>query len=97
MLVGHSWAGAVITQVGTDPKVAGLVFAAAGAPNAGESFSEMSQGYPTPPGIAILKPDAAGFLALPPSCSRLGLRARLTIQRYRRNGGNARPDRGCLL
>lgn len=52
LLVGHSWAGAVITQIGTDPKVAGLVFLAAGAPNAGQSFSEMSQGYPTPPGIA---------------------------------------------
>ena len=67
LLVGHSWAGAVITQIGTDPKVAGLVFVAAGAPNVGQSFSEMSQGYPTPPGIARLKADAAGFLALPPS------------------------------
>lgn len=67
LLVGHSWAGAVITQIGTDPKVAGLVFAAAGAPNSGQSFDEMAQGYPTPPGIATLKPDAAGFLALPPS------------------------------
>jgi pimeloyl-ACP methyl ester carboxylesterase len=67
LLVGHSWGGAVITQVGTDPKVAGLVFVAAGAPDAGQSFSEMAQGYPTPPGIARLKADAAGFLALPPS------------------------------
>jgi pimeloyl-ACP methyl ester carboxylesterase len=67
LLVGHSWAGAVITQIGTDPKVAGLVFVAAGAPNAGQSFSEMSQGYPTPPGIARLKADAAGFLSMPPS------------------------------
>jgi pimeloyl-ACP methyl ester carboxylesterase len=67
LLVGHSWAGAVITQIGTDPKVAGLVFVAAGAPNAGQSFGEMSQGYPTPPGIAVLKPDAAGFLAEPAS------------------------------
>ena len=67
LLVGHSWAGAVITQVGTDPKVAGLVFVAAGAPNAGQSFNEMSQGYPTPPGIARLKADAAGFLSMPPS------------------------------
>lgn len=66
LLVGHSWAGAVITQIGTDPKVAGLVFVAAGAPNAGQSFSEMSQGYPTPAGIGRLKADA-GFLALPPS------------------------------
>lgn len=67
LLVGHSWTGAVITQIGTDPRVAGLVFVAAGAPNAGQSFSEMSQGYPTPPGIARLKADAAGFLAMPPS------------------------------
>jgi pimeloyl-ACP methyl ester carboxylesterase len=67
LLVGHSWAGAVITQIGTDPKVAGLVFVAAGAPNAGQSFNEMSQGYPTPPGITRVKADAAGFLALPPS------------------------------
>ena len=67
LLVGHSWAAAVITQIGTDPKVAGLVFAAAAAPNAGQSFNEMAQGYPTPPGIARVKADAAGFLALPPS------------------------------
>jgi pimeloyl-ACP methyl ester carboxylesterase len=67
LLVGHSWGGAVITQGGTDPKVAGLVFVAAGAPNAGQSFSEMAQGYPTPPGIARLKADAAGFLTIPPS------------------------------
>jgi pimeloyl-ACP methyl ester carboxylesterase len=67
LLVGHSWAGVVITQIGTDPKVAGLVFAAAGAPSAGESFSEMAQGCPTPPGIARVKADAAGFLSLPPS------------------------------
>jgi pimeloyl-ACP methyl ester carboxylesterase len=67
LLVGHSWAGAVITQIGTDPKVAGLVFVAAAAPNAGQSFGEMAHGYPTPPGIALLKPDAAGFLAMPPS------------------------------
>jgi pimeloyl-ACP methyl ester carboxylesterase len=67
LLVGHSWAGAVITQIGTDPKVAGLAFVAAGAPNTGQSFNEMSQGYPTPPGIARVKADAAGFLALPPT------------------------------
>ena len=67
LLVGHSWAGVVIAQIGTDPKVAGLVFVAAGAPNVGQSFSEMSQGYPTPPGIARVKADAAGFLTLPAS------------------------------
>jgi pimeloyl-ACP methyl ester carboxylesterase len=64
LLVGHSWAGAVISEAGIDPKVAGLVFVAAGAPNAGQSFTEMLQGYPTPPGSQQVKADAAGFLEL---------------------------------
>src|SRR3984885_3032608 len=33
ILVGHSWGGAVITQAGNDPKVAGLVYIAAYAPD----------------------------------------------------------------
>ncbi len=37
ILVGHSYGGAVITQAGNDPKVAGLVYIAAFAPDAGES------------------------------------------------------------
>jgi pimeloyl-ACP methyl ester carboxylesterase len=65
LLVGHSYAGAVISQAGTDSKVAGLVFVAAGAPNAGQSFSEMSQGFPTPPGPQRAKADASGFVSLP--------------------------------
>lgn len=65
LLVGHSWAGVVISQVGTDPKVAGLVYAAAGAPNVGQSFGDMGKGYPVPPGVKQIKADAAGFLSLP--------------------------------
>ncbi|MCG2606614.1 MAG: alpha/beta hydrolase, partial [Achromobacter sp.] len=34
ILVGHSWAGTVISQAGNDPKVAGLVYVAARAPDA---------------------------------------------------------------
>jgi pimeloyl-ACP methyl ester carboxylesterase len=51
LLVGHSWAGAVITQIGTGPKVAGLVFVAAGAPNAGQSFAEMGNDTHRPPAL----------------------------------------------
>jgi pimeloyl-ACP methyl ester carboxylesterase len=65
LLVGHSWAGAVISQIGDDPKVAGLVFVAAGAPDAGQSFSEMGKNYPAPAGIKQLKVDASGFASLP--------------------------------
>ena len=39
ILVGHSYGGAVITQAGTDPHVAGLVYIAAHAPDTGESPS----------------------------------------------------------
>src|ERR1700722_16555228 len=37
LLVGHSYGGSVITEAGNDPKVAGLVFVAAFAPDAGVS------------------------------------------------------------
>ena len=37
ILVGHSYGGAVITEAGNDPKVAGLVYIAAFAPDRGES------------------------------------------------------------
>jgi pimeloyl-ACP methyl ester carboxylesterase len=64
LLVGHSWAGAVISEAGVDPKVAGLVFVAAGAPNAGQSFGEMSAGYSAPPGAAQIMA-FEGYLSLP--------------------------------
>jgi pimeloyl-ACP methyl ester carboxylesterase len=37
ILVGHSYGGAVITQAGVSPKVAGLVYVAAFQPDAGEA------------------------------------------------------------
>lgn len=37
ILVGHSWGGFVITQAGNDPKVVGLVYVAAFAPDSGET------------------------------------------------------------
>jgi pimeloyl-ACP methyl ester carboxylesterase len=42
ILVGHSWGGFVITQAGYDPKVEGLVFLAAFAPEIGESIPILS-------------------------------------------------------
>src|SRR6267378_8457144 len=41
ILVGHSYGGAVITEAGNDPKVAGLVYVAAFAPDKGESVSTL--------------------------------------------------------
>src|ERR1700738_254523 len=52
LLVGHSYGGAVITEAGTDPKVAGLVYIAAFAPDKGESVSALIQGG-SAPGVAV--------------------------------------------
>src|SRR5258706_108852 len=41
ILVGHSYGGVVITEAGNDPKVAGLVYIAAFAPDKGESVSTL--------------------------------------------------------
>ena len=64
VLVGHSYGGAVITEAGNDPKVAGLVYIAAFAPDAGESVSTLigkpAPGAPAPP----ILPPQDGFLYL---------------------------------
>jgi pimeloyl-ACP methyl ester carboxylesterase len=64
LLVGHSWGGAVITEAGNDPKVAGLVYVAAFAPDSGQSAGDFAAAYPPAPGIQSLKPDSQGFLYL---------------------------------
>ena len=47
VLVAHSWAGTVISEVGTDPKVTSLVYIAARAPDAREDFVALSGKFPT--------------------------------------------------
>ena len=46
ILVGHSYGGVVITEAGNDPKVAGLVYIAAFAPDSGESVSTLIKNPP---------------------------------------------------
>ena len=65
VLVGHSWGGQVITQAGTSDKIKALVYVAAFAPSEGEAAGALGKGYAVPPGIASLRPDAAGYLWLP--------------------------------
>lgn len=62
LLVGHSYGGAVITEAGNDPKVAGLVYVAAFAPDKGQSTLDLITANPSPIG-AELRP-AAGFFKL---------------------------------
>jgi pimeloyl-ACP methyl ester carboxylesterase len=54
VLVGHSFAGTVITEAGSDPRVAGLVYIAARAPDAGEDYAALAERFPAPPANAGL-------------------------------------------
>ncbi|WP_336518362.1 alpha/beta hydrolase [Pollutibacter soli] len=62
LLVGHSYGGAIITEAGNDPKVAGLVYIAAFAPDANETLLQLLQSGPPAPHSGILPPDEAGFV-----------------------------------
>lgn len=64
VLVGHSWAGTVITEAGNDDQVKALVYVAAFAPGDGQATSDLAKLYPTPPGVAHPQVDASGFLTL---------------------------------
>ncbi|MEV6213875.1 alpha/beta hydrolase [Nocardia sp. NPDC051833] len=61
LLVGHSYGGAVITEAGDLPNVAGLVYVAAFAPDAGESPGAISEQHP-PAAFANIAPDSDGYL-----------------------------------
>jgi len=63
-LVGHSYGGVVITEAGNDPKVVGLVYVAAFAPDAGESAGSLGASGAPPPLGAELRPDQQGFLRI---------------------------------
>src|SRR5947209_9799979 len=52
ILVGHSFAGMIITEAGVDPKVSALVYVAARAPDAGEDYAALAKTFPTPPATA---------------------------------------------
>ena len=65
LLVGHSYGGAVITEAGNDPKVAGLVYVSAVAPDKGESAFGLITSVQTPID-SELRPDQSGFLKLTP-------------------------------
>jgi pimeloyl-ACP methyl ester carboxylesterase len=62
LLVGHSYGGAVITEAGNLPNVAGLVYIAAFAPDVGESLGEIGAAFPPPPGVRNAAPDSDGYV-----------------------------------
>jgi pimeloyl-ACP methyl ester carboxylesterase len=64
ILVGHSYGGAVITETGTDPKVAGLVYITAFAPDKGESVSSLIANPPPGAPVPPILPPQDGYLFL---------------------------------
>lgn len=66
ILVGHSYGGAVITEAGTHPKVAALVYIAAFAPDKGESVNTLIADPPPGAPVPPILPPRDGFLFLDP-------------------------------
>jgi pimeloyl-ACP methyl ester carboxylesterase len=64
ILVGHSYGGVVITESGTHPKVAGLVYITAFAPDKGESVNSLIANPPPGAPVPPILPPNNGFLFL---------------------------------
>ena len=64
ILVGHSYGGAVVTEAGNDPKVAGLVYITAFAPDKGESVSSLIKDPPPGAPVPPILPPQDGYLFL---------------------------------
>jgi len=64
ILVGHSYGGVVITEAGNDPTVAGLVYVAAFAPDAGESVASLIKDPPAGAPVPPILPPRDGYLLL---------------------------------
>jgi pimeloyl-ACP methyl ester carboxylesterase len=64
ILIGHSYGGAVITEAGNDPKVAGLVYITAFAPDKGESVATLIQNPPPGAPVPPILPPQDGYLFL---------------------------------
>jgi pimeloyl-ACP methyl ester carboxylesterase len=68
ILVAHSYGGAVVTEAGTDPSVAGLVYVAAHMPDAGENEADDGKRFPSDLSKSgAIKKTADGFTYLDPT------------------------------
>ncbi len=74
ILVGHSWGGTVITEAGTHPNVAGLVYVSALAPDAGETTAQQYEGFAATPDF-VIDVGGDGFGFLDPDTFQAGLAA----------------------
>jgi pimeloyl-ACP methyl ester carboxylesterase len=66
VLVGHSWGGVVITEVGEHPRVKALVYVASFAPSVGQSVNDLTGNYPLASGLGHIVVDKEGFVTMTP-------------------------------
>lgn len=64
VLVGHSWGGMVITEIGKHPRVKSLVYVASFAPSVGQSIVDMTKPYPPATGLNHVVTDKEGFVTM---------------------------------
>lgn len=80
VLVGHSWAGVVITQAGDEPKVSALVYVSAFAPDVGESLAALAKHGPATEGTNAIHPDDKGNLYIDPKVFPTAVAADLPLK-----------------
>ena len=85
ILVGHSYGGVVITEAGNDPKVAGLVYIAAFAPDAGESVEALIKDPPPGASVPPILPPQDGYLPLDKTKFREVIRGGRRARKRRRS------------
>jgi pimeloyl-ACP methyl ester carboxylesterase len=96
VLVGHSYGGAVISEAGTHPNVAALVYISAFAPDKDESVNTLISGFPADGPQPPILPPRDGFLFLDrdkfqPAPSPGRERQTLTIQEPERGSSHQPP------
>ena len=64
LLIGHSWAGVVITEAGNDSKVRGLMYVCAFAPDDNQSLTDVAKDFPPAQGNKAVQVSPSGFLSL---------------------------------
>ena len=91
ILVGHSYGGAVITEAGNDPKVTGLVYIAAFAPDTGESVASLIKDPPPDAPVPPILPPQDGYLFLDSTQFRASFAADVDPEKGRVHGRFASP------
>jgi pimeloyl-ACP methyl ester carboxylesterase len=81
VLVGHSYGGVVITEAGNDPKVAGLVYITAFAPDKGESVDTLIANPPPGAPLPPILPPVDGYLFLDAAKFRASFAADVTEEK----------------